>query len=436
MKDGTERIQYWNRKKKSSAFGSKLGGRRRWFNLTIENVHPSGSGGYTCVAQNEGGVAEGNVTVVYSETVATYLDKADVSSFLLVCAAVASGAVGTVFAAAILCLVVAARKRRRRENRRNSAVAVPPSATIVDDGSGSKDYASMQHVVLTTNGSLRKTGRGGGGGGGKNGVQHHQHKAEMELKNFKTNPGDDDKKLVLQHSDEQEDDSGRGSASTAVVMTSKKQLNNGDLHTTSLPTKSQKQQQQIHLMSSPSGCTSSSVDGGSIISAASSSASSSFRLGSQNKPAQFLYKQHQQHQKQQQAEMDSGMFWSAGPSLMDRMWGVSGYCESGSRTLLVGNGSSATSTANNSFETVVFGCGGGGGSDGGSNDVAADCTLPRNNRGAILKIYISKMFYKYFHMKFIILQMFAFRKVAMIIMYIASPVELEVTTFLFLVLPE
>lgn len=49
------------------------GGRhRRWFNLTIENVRPSGSGGYTCVAQNEGGVAEGNVTVVYSETVATY----------------------------------------------------------------------------------------------------------------------------------------------------------------------------------------------------------------------------------------------------------------------------------------------------------------------------------------------------------------------------
>ena len=46
--------------------------RRRWFNLTIENVRPSGSGGYTCVAQNEGGMAEGNVTVVYSETVATY----------------------------------------------------------------------------------------------------------------------------------------------------------------------------------------------------------------------------------------------------------------------------------------------------------------------------------------------------------------------------
>ena len=39
--------------------------RRRWFNLTIENVHPSSSGAYACVAQNEGGVAEGNVTVVY-----------------------------------------------------------------------------------------------------------------------------------------------------------------------------------------------------------------------------------------------------------------------------------------------------------------------------------------------------------------------------------
>ena len=60
--------------------GRKVGGvvgggsSRRWFNLTIENVRPSGSGGYTCVAQNRGGVAEGNVTVVYSETVEHYRD--------------------------------------------------------------------------------------------------------------------------------------------------------------------------------------------------------------------------------------------------------------------------------------------------------------------------------------------------------------------------
>ena len=51
--------------------------RRRWFNLTIENVRPSGSGGYTCVAQNEGGMAEGNVTVVYSETVEHYRCEQD-----------------------------------------------------------------------------------------------------------------------------------------------------------------------------------------------------------------------------------------------------------------------------------------------------------------------------------------------------------------------
>ena len=51
------------------------GSSRRWFNLTIENVRPSGSGGYTCVAQNGGGVAEGNVTVVYSETAEHYRDE-------------------------------------------------------------------------------------------------------------------------------------------------------------------------------------------------------------------------------------------------------------------------------------------------------------------------------------------------------------------------
>ena len=45
--------------------------RWRWFNLTIENVRPFGSGVYTCVAQNEGGMAKGKVTVLYNETVAT-----------------------------------------------------------------------------------------------------------------------------------------------------------------------------------------------------------------------------------------------------------------------------------------------------------------------------------------------------------------------------
>ena len=63
-------------KRRVDPFPSSKGGgrisRRRWFNLTIENVRPSGSGGYTCVAQNEGGMAKGNVTVVYSETVEHY----------------------------------------------------------------------------------------------------------------------------------------------------------------------------------------------------------------------------------------------------------------------------------------------------------------------------------------------------------------------------
>ncbi|TRY73214.1 hypothetical protein TCAL_01957 [Tigriopus californicus] len=58
--------------------------RKRWFNLTIDNVHPSGSGSYTCVAQNSGGKAVGNVTVVYSETVATYLENSKISALLVV----------------------------------------------------------------------------------------------------------------------------------------------------------------------------------------------------------------------------------------------------------------------------------------------------------------------------------------------------------------
>ena len=61
----------------SSRGGGRIARGRRWFNLTIENVRPSGSGGYTCVAQNEGGMAEGNVTVVYSETVEHYRCEQD-----------------------------------------------------------------------------------------------------------------------------------------------------------------------------------------------------------------------------------------------------------------------------------------------------------------------------------------------------------------------
>lgn len=61
--------------------------KKRWVNLTIENVQMSdGRSGpvqYTCVAKNEGGVSEGNVTLVYSETVATYLDNREISMLLV-----------------------------------------------------------------------------------------------------------------------------------------------------------------------------------------------------------------------------------------------------------------------------------------------------------------------------------------------------------------
>ena len=47
--------------------------------MTIENVQMSGSGGYTCRAKNSGGLSQANVTLVYSESVATYLDNRLVS---------------------------------------------------------------------------------------------------------------------------------------------------------------------------------------------------------------------------------------------------------------------------------------------------------------------------------------------------------------------
>ena len=65
-------------------FTKKSDQRQVWFNLTIKDMHPAGSGIYTCVAQNPGGISEGNVTVVYSESVATYMERTDMSALLVI----------------------------------------------------------------------------------------------------------------------------------------------------------------------------------------------------------------------------------------------------------------------------------------------------------------------------------------------------------------
>ena len=401
------------------------GGKRRWFNLTIENVHPSGSGGYTCVAQNEGGMAEGNVTVVYSETVATYLDKTDVSN-LVIFGAVVSGAGFTLLATALVCLVVAVRRKRRRHRRRDrrresGGTPVSTVAMVVKDGAGGEDrYARQQHVVVAANGSS---------GALKNGKPALFDQGAMEMNTFaKAEPTGEEKATLLIRqqrlsSDEQEDDSGHGSSSTTAAKAAcctdgggggggsgggeESAANSQSLPSSSCsPSKPPPQQQpqlQGVLASSPSICpTSSSIDGASTISAASSSSSSFALARMRNRggdaanahfaanpqaaaaPPSFFPQQpdqdrylHQMHHHQQ-LRLNGG-----GPSLMDRMWGC--YNDSaGSRTLLVGNGtagSSATSSANTSFETVVFGGtaaehpGHGGDFSGAA---AVGCTLPRN----------------------------------------------------------
>ncbi len=80
--DGSAPVEHQDRASKR-LLGGGDGGRRRWLNLTVANVHPSASGAYSCVASNEGGSAQANVTVVYSESVATYLVRQENKSFRL-----------------------------------------------------------------------------------------------------------------------------------------------------------------------------------------------------------------------------------------------------------------------------------------------------------------------------------------------------------------
>ena len=70
---------------------------------------------YICVAKNEGGVSKGNVTLVYSETVATYLDNRDIS-MLLVTGLIAGVMVFLAIGSAVICFVMH-RKHSRQVGR-------------------------------------------------------------------------------------------------------------------------------------------------------------------------------------------------------------------------------------------------------------------------------------------------------------------------------
>ena len=66
---------------------------KRWYNLSIENIEatPTSSDLYTCMAVNEGGASEANVTLVHSPNVATYVGDGEGVIPWLLTGGVASG---------------------------------------------------------------------------------------------------------------------------------------------------------------------------------------------------------------------------------------------------------------------------------------------------------------------------------------------------------
>ena len=65
---------------------------QRWYNLSIENIEPPTSNDfYTCIALNEFGTSEANVTLVHSPNVATYVGDGEAVISWLLTGGVASG---------------------------------------------------------------------------------------------------------------------------------------------------------------------------------------------------------------------------------------------------------------------------------------------------------------------------------------------------------
>ena len=100
---------------------------------------------YTCVAKNEGGVSKGNVTLVYSETVATYLDNRDIS-MLLVTGLIAGVMVFLAIGSAVICFVMH-RKHSRRNGRHHH---LPHNQGIILDGclDTFKDISEYKNIFI------------------------------------------------------------------------------------------------------------------------------------------------------------------------------------------------------------------------------------------------------------------------------------------------
>ena len=119
--------------------------RKQWFNLTIENIHPSGSGAYTCVAQNEGGMSEANATILYSETVATYLDSTDMISTLVVFGSCAGVVVLILVSTFLACFIVQKKRHLEEAARARSRSAI--RSTEVIPMNGYKTGSTKKEVV-------------------------------------------------------------------------------------------------------------------------------------------------------------------------------------------------------------------------------------------------------------------------------------------------
>jgi len=127
--------------------------RKIWFNLTIFNVQMSGSGGYTCAAKNEGGVSQANVTLVYSESVATYLDDGDIS-MLMVSGLAAGVLVFLAMATAIVCWVVQRKQRYRLQHQtlRLASTANAGDGSKAANGGGQQE-GPVQQTYLQVEGN-------------------------------------------------------------------------------------------------------------------------------------------------------------------------------------------------------------------------------------------------------------------------------------------
>ncbi len=120
----------------------------RWFNLSIENIQPpSVNDLYTCVASNEGGSSEANVTLVHSPSVATYVGDGEVSWLLT--GGVASGVL--VFLLISIWLVFCSVQRsRNQQHQRQSLLKSSETQSSASAAGGGLNGGSNGGLLLSS----------------------------------------------------------------------------------------------------------------------------------------------------------------------------------------------------------------------------------------------------------------------------------------------